>query len=168
MWVARFDELAGSFEIASAPRDGFVPVRELALFHSEIAASTELQELELGVDLVLELEVEEMEEQCQWLGCGDRFRYAGGPGRKPIYCERHRNAKKASPRTDVSALRPPPVPDPKPHPLAVQRGAKPEPSRTVAPRNTSSPYAEVLADLEQKRDQLDVAIEALRALAGAA
>lgn len=133
-------------------------------------------ELEPGTDLVLEEEVVMADSiGCAWAGCTASFVVrAGVGGRRPIYCEAHRNSKHGPPKVfKVPNVATTPAPErvkaPQwtPEQQSELQERTPAPiTRIVAPRNT--PYDAVIADLLVKRDQLDRAIDALREIAGAA
>jgi len=97
------------------------------------------------VEVVRDDEVKMSEKTtCQREGCGASF--AQKPtGRRALYCEAHRGHGSAKPKPAKAAVPRPKVP--------ARVGRLPE-----------SPYEAVLADLVAKRDQLNIAIEALEAL----
>lgn len=137
--------------------------------YAEIQASDNAVELEPGVDLVLEQEVVMAEEQCAWLDCGERFEQkpvGNASGRPYRYCEEHRG-KKDHRKPPVQLVEREPVID-RVTPEAVALAALPRPMAKYRGLLPANPYDAVIADLVAKRDQLDAAIEALRAIAGAA
>lgn len=174
------DALRVEISSGGSARDGWVTPRELAARYPETdegplcgltsvrKPSEKLTDVAVGlvpgVDLVLEQEVEvgnpfvvpEQPKACSTPGCKGTF----APMRNRQKCDTCRYPNDKEPLPKVAVAKPRELPPPIVMPKAV--------SPVVALRNTASPYDAVIADLVAKRDQIDAAIEALRAISGAA
>lgn len=115
-----------------------------------------------------------IERMCQRLDCEERFIWQPPPvgGRVPKYCPRHRYSKTSGAPSRrlavaVAAAREAQQADPDPEPQLQQQALQvPEVVVPYLPKApTANDYAQVLADMEAKRDALNEAIAALRNVA---